>query len=46
MMKDVYLMKKHNGNSEELYVIKTPKGAKPYTSLNKALSECKSHLIC
>lgn len=30
----------------ELYVIKTPIGSKPYTSLNDALTECRSHLIC
>ncbi|CAD8057503.1 unnamed protein product [Paramecium sonneborni] len=46
MMKDVFLMKKLQGNSEELYVIKTPIGSKPYQSLNDALKECKSHLIC
>ncbi|CAD8131993.1 unnamed protein product [Paramecium octaurelia] len=46
MMKDVFLMKKTNVKSDELYVIKTPIGSLPYKSIDDALKECKSHLIC
>ncbi|CAD8140407.1 unnamed protein product [Paramecium octaurelia] len=46
MMKDVFLMKKKNGGSDELYVIKTPLGSKPYSSQHEAVQECRSHLIC
>ncbi|CAK92523.1 unnamed protein product (macronuclear) [Paramecium tetraurelia] len=46
MMKDVFLMKKKNGGSDELYVIKTPLGSKPYPSQLEAVQECRSHLIC
>ncbi|CAD8046726.1 unnamed protein product [Paramecium primaurelia] len=46
MMKDVFLMKKKNGGPEELYVIKTPLGSKPYQSQLEAIQECRSHLIC
>ncbi|CAD8140620.1 unnamed protein product [Paramecium pentaurelia] len=46
MMKDIFLMKKLNVNSDELYVIKTPIGSQPYKTMNDALMECKSHLIC
>ncbi|CAD8140627.1 unnamed protein product [Paramecium pentaurelia] len=46
MMKDIFLMKKLNVNSDELYVIKTPIGSQPYKTINDALMECKSHLIC
>ncbi|CAD8150346.1 unnamed protein product [Paramecium pentaurelia] len=46
MMKDVFLMKKIKDYSNDLYVIKTPIGSKPYESIDLALKECRSHLIC
>jgi len=45
MMKEVYLMKKKNA-THELYVIKTPLGGKTYSTLNDAITECRSHLVC
>jgi len=39
-------MKKKPTSYKELYVIKAPKGGKPYQSMNEALKECRSHLIC
>ena len=45
MMKEVYLMKKKNA-TDELYVIKTPLGGKTYGTLNAAITECRSHLVC
>lgn len=46
MMKDVFLMKKIKDYSNDLYVIKTSIGSKPYESIDLALKECRSHLIC
>ncbi|CAD8154602.1 unnamed protein product [Paramecium pentaurelia] len=46
LKKDVFLMKKKNGEPEELYVIKTPLGSKPYKSQLEAIQDCRSHLIC
>jgi hypothetical protein len=46
MMKAVFLMKKKSNLKDELYVIKTPLSGRPYTSMDEALKECKSHLIC
>ena len=44
MVKDVFLMKKMSSENE-LYVIKTPIDTGPYESMDKAITECRSHLI-
>ncbi|KAM3135091.1 hypothetical protein pb186bvf_012737 [Paramecium bursaria] len=43
-MKKVYLMKRFN-REQEVYVIKSPISGEPYQSFDKALRECRSHLI-
>jgi myosin protein heavy chain len=39
------MKKKESVNSNEVYVIKMPIGDKTYPSIDKALEECRSHLI-
>jgi len=43
-MKEVYLMKKKNA-TQELYVIKAHLGGKTYSTLNDAITVCRSHLV-
>lgn len=43
-LKQVFLMKKKD-NPTELYAIKMPLGDKTYESIEKAVKDCRSHLI-